>query len=246
MGCGEDEIQSRWLDRQITPDRSQNAAQQLIAKDQVSVEVQNDDKSLSLRLSTRNRSLQRQISTAGLTVWLDETGGKKMTYSLRFPPLSPNGQQEPVQRDREEKSEYAGIIEIIGPGESEFSRMSIEDSLPYGIRYKTGIVGGDFVVEIQLPLIRNAATPYGVTSSKRNVIGIGLVSVQRELSRAGTGDGRGRGGGGGRRGGRGRGVGQASTGVTSDASERGGSRGAGQESLTPLSQWLKVHLANKP
>ena len=274
VGCGMEEIKSTWLDRQETrggshDDPQQSNARHFIAKGEAVLDIFNDEKTLLLQISTRNQNLHRQLSTAGLTVWFDETGGTKKRYGLRFPSGRPSrGKGETQQGNLVDNRVEAGRdvpfspdernntdnIEITGPGENEYSRISSADSKLYGIQYRTEGAGGYFVHELRMPLIRNVAAPYGIARHTPKLIGICLESSQKENSRIDTGitvEGGGRGGGGpqggGPRGGD-REDGQGPSGGMGGPSQGGAGRGDGGQEMRgePLKLWLKVHLAVKP
>lgn len=259
MGCGAKEIKSKWLHHpsmigDAYNDPKQDDGRLFIADGETVIEIFNDEKSLLLRLSTRNHGIHRQLSTAGLTVWFDEAGGKKKRYGLQFPPSGSSQEgQEPPQGYRhhpEEEMEKedsparhnrinTGDIKITGPGDPEHGRISVTDSKPYGIHLRTDRVGDYFLYELHVPLIRNAATPYGIALHTTKVIGVGLKSQSLEKPQAETGISSG--GGGGRRGG-----GRQGGGDTAGSLEEGRPDEKGlQEKTKPIDLWLKVHLAAK-
>lgn len=266
-GCGMEELYSTWSDRQVTIDGLDDGTEwenalHSVAKGEITVGLLNDEKTLYLRLSTRNQAVQRQVLTAGLTVWFDETGGKEQTYGVHFPlPIQnrrPGSGPRPASgRDgakRMNSSDMAdlfseisrGEIEITRPRKNEYSMISADQSSPYGIQCRIGNTKGALVYELRVPLIRDEKSYHGIAVNKPKIIGIGLVTGEAEQPRQGAGDrGNGRGGGRGPGGmgggleGRGGGMGQPPQGPP-------GGMGSIRETMKPINQWLKVHLAARP
>jgi uncharacterized membrane protein YgcG len=266
MGCGMEEMYSVWCDRQITIDGLDEGTEwenalHLVAKGEITVGLLNDKRMLYLRLSTRNQAIQRQVLTAGLTVWFDETGGKEQIYGVHFPlPIQnrrPGLERRPASgRDGVKRMEppdspdpfseiSRGDIEITRPGKNEHSMISADHSSPYSIRCRVGNTKGALVYELRVPLIRDENSFHGIAVNKPKIIGIGLVTGEDEQPRQDMGDRGGRGGGGrpggmgGGQEGRGGGMGQPPQGPPGDM---GGIR----ETMKPINQWLKVHLAEQP
>lgn len=90
IGCVMKELHCAWHDRPAAGGAEDewlewNRALHWLPEEEVTVGLLNDDRMLYLRLSARNRAIQRQVMAAGLTVWLDETGGRSEIYGIRFP-----------------------------------------------------------------------------------------------------------------------------------------------------------------
>jgi hypothetical protein len=262
-----EELYSTWCDRQVTIDGLDEGTEwenalHSVAKGEITVGLLNDERMLYLRLSTRNQAIQRQVLTAGLTVWFDETGGKEKIYGVHFPlPIQnrrPGLERRPASgRDGAKRMDPSdgpdpfsemsqGDIEITRPGENEHSMISADHSSPYGIRCRVGNTKGAIVYELRVPLIRDENSSHGIAVNKPKIIGIGFVTGEDEHLRQGAGDrgggrggGRGPGGMGGGPEGRGGGMGQPPQGSP-------GGMGGIQETMKPINQWLKVHLAERP
>jgi len=52
--------------------------------EQVSLGLQNDDESLYILFRTKSQTWERLIRMSGVTMWLDETGGKKKDFGIRY------------------------------------------------------------------------------------------------------------------------------------------------------------------
>ena len=257
-GCGLEELYSTWCDRRVTVDgidggTEWDGALHLLAKQEITVGLLNDEKRLYLRLSTRSQAVQRQIMTAGLTVWFDERGGSQRLLGIHYPLPSqnrrpdferrPESRKEGAKRtDRPEGIEplremRPGEIEITYAEKNEHSTISADPPSAHGVQCRIGEAGGLLVYELRVPLIRDGDSPYGIASQRPKAIGIGLETGQEEQPRGEMGGG-GRGPGGGGRGPTGGGMG---------APPQGPPGGMGKpESAKPLAKWLKVHLAEGP
>lgn len=136
-GCGMEEMASVWRDRPVVIDGRDDGTEwkgalHTVAKGELTVGVLNDERMLFLRLSTRNRAIQRQIQRAGFTVWFDETGGQAKTYGIRFPlPRSgpptdralPQGREggrsgESMKGPGDDSAGPGAVADIKGPGPS--------------------------------------------------------------------------------------------------------------------------------
>jgi hypothetical protein len=190
-GCGTVEVTSVWRDRDVKIDGADSGAEwdnarHPIVKGHVTVGFMNDEQYLYLLFSTRNPTVQRLILAAGLTVWLDDKGGRGTTYGIHFP-TGDQSLDEPRmsrrERDRKKREAAAtdpildvmmGEIKIIGPGKNERSFIAAENAASYGIHCRIGETDGEMVYELRVPLLRSEAAPYGIAARKVKVIGIGL------------------------------------------------------------------------
>ena len=260
-----EELYSTWCDRQITIDGLDDGTEwanalHSVAKGELTVGLLNDEKMLYLRLSTGNQAIQRQVLTAGLTVWFDETGGQEQIYGVHFPfpienrrrgsgrrPASGRGGTKGIDLSerRDPFSEISqGEIEIIRPGAHEQSRITADHFSPYGILCHVGSTNDTFVYELRVPLIKDVNSTHGIAVNKPKIIGIGLVAGESEQLRQNAGDR-----GGGRGGGRGPGgMGGPPEGGRGGLGQppQGPPGGDVQEKARPINQWLKVHLAQRP
>ena len=262
IGCGMEEIYSKWCDPVVTIGGIDGGAEWENARHamddgNITVGLLNDEKTLFLRLSTRNQAIQRQILAAGLTVWFDGEGGKKKIYGIQFPASGQGSGRSPMlKRDRDKRDDLdemsgklrevaQGELKIIGPEQNEHSYIAAEDSTRYGrLQYSLGYTKGDLVYELGIPLTRNDSAPYGIAVRKTSIIGIGLETGKIERSQETMGDG-GRGGAGGRGDGN-PGGGRNPGGMGRAPEGSAGGYGGFQEAGKPIDQWLKVHLAIRP
>ncbi len=88
MGCGGEQLQSRWRDRAVVVDGSSadwDGAMIPFEEENLGVGVMNDDEFLYLCLVATDRADQMQILTGGLTLWVDPAGGKDKAFGIRYP-----------------------------------------------------------------------------------------------------------------------------------------------------------------
>ena len=271
IGCGMEEIYSKWCNPVVTIGGIDGGAEWENARHamddgNITVGLLNDEKTLFLRLSTRNQAIQRQILAAGLTVWFDGEGDKKKIYGIHFPASGQGSGRSPMLKgDRDQRDDpdemsgklrevAQGELKITGPEQNEHSYIaekcisvsadhryyyfSAEDSTQYGLQYSLGYAKGDLVYELGIPLTRNNSTPYGIAVHKASIIGIGLETGKIERSQETTG--------GGRSGKRGSHRGADQGGASGGQKDGHGGLVGTQEPMKPIDQWLKVHLAVKP
>ncbi len=279
-GCGMEEMASVWRDRPVVIDGRDDGAEwkgalHTVAKGELAVGVLNDERMLYLRLSTRNRAIQRQILKAGLTLWFDETGGQAKSYGIRFPlPRSgPSADRMPPQgrdggemkgpdNDRVGPGAFADIkgpgpsgagslaavqsdIEVFRPDSKEYSTIAAESSSPGGLRCRLGISAGNLVYEIQIPLLRSEATRHGIALAAMKAIGVGVITGQDEQPQQSPGGWGGGPGGGGPGGGMGGDRGGRGGAMGAPPQGPPGGRDAAQEKTQSVEQWLKVRLAER-
>jgi hypothetical protein len=258
IGCGEEEINSTWLNRKIVINgidnvqEWENALHHIKEKD-ITIGFLNDEDALYIRLSTRNMAIQQQVLTTGFTVWFDETGGNKRMYGIHFP-LPPLNKDSHPERSHspsgihEEQTSSSGIsnkllqasqgdMEIIQPGKKEFSMIIPDYSSSDGIQCHMENIRDDFIYKLRVPLTRSNSQHYGIAMTKIRTIGIGFETGEIEHKHETT---KGSGGRGRHGGGRGHG------GNTGESPEGEGSSSGNHEMMKSINTWLKVNLAAKP
>jgi hypothetical protein len=255
IGCETSELKSTWCDRTITIDGVDSGpewenARYFFEKEKVTLGVMNTENTLYLRLSTYDPRLQRQFMALGLTIWFDEKGGERKVMGIHYP-LRGQGGEMPRMR-RNDLANTAGVvdtlvqtisdeIELIGPGKGERTPLSPVEAGKYGIFYKIGDTKGNLVYELQIPLQRTDACPYGISAKLTKAVGIdfeeGKMNSSQMGQRRGGGEGRGGIGGGGRGGMGGGGMG----GMGRRGGMGGGGMGAPVQETLDLK--VKVYLA---
>ncbi|MBT4485259.1 MAG: hypothetical protein HOC71_16455, partial [Candidatus Latescibacteria bacterium] len=144
VGCGMHEIESKWRDREVAIDGIDEGpewenARYYFGDKKITIGLLNDESNLYIRLSSRDRNMQKQLLALGLTTWFDVKGGKKKTLGIHFPIGGQAGGIEMMRNMKErsrnedpdqlqkmlEKSQKE--IEIIGPGKNESNTMLLTD-----------------------------------------------------------------------------------------------------------------------
>ncbi len=269
-GCGMWELSSTWRDRVITIDGRDEGAEwenacYFFDEKKITIGVMNDENDLYLRLSTRDRMLQRQFVVRGLIVWFDQKESKKRTFGITIPPRMRGMEMEMTRsggtREREENPDQfpllleSGLkeIEIIGPGKNERLTLSCIDVREWGLDIMLDCVNNNLVYEVKIPLARSELHPYGITTEETDIIGIGIemgkMDSEKMMSRRnGRGDPGGRSGGGpgGRNGGDLGGMGgRGGSGGMGGGRRPGGMGGQRPGMMQQLELWMKVQLARE-
>jgi hypothetical protein len=199
VACGETELNSFWLDRDIVVDGKSDDwldALYYFEDDGVSVGFFNDSEYLFICLLAEDYSIQRQVVMQGFTFWLDPTGGKKKTFGIKFPlgMMAMRGERMPPEGggERPDRWHLEGMqgerpdpdlmreafertldeLEILGPGEDDRKRILVEkaEGLEIRVRNETGLL----TYELQVPLQSLGEGSYAVGTTAGALIGIGL------------------------------------------------------------------------
>jgi hypothetical protein len=217
-GCREPELNSKWLDREINIDGLDNEWQDnRLHYDEVNralIGVYNDKQYLYLRLSSRDKTMQRKILWLGLTVWFDNKGGKEKRFGIRYPlgtviegqPIIPDipgkgagrsGMMDRLKKMRRSRIRKApdhlsGILEgaesepiLLGPDENDRYIMFDGKIESLGIIAKVDSLEGNFVYELKVPLKQNERTPYAVGIDIAGKIGIGFETGKMDRKKMG-------------------------------------------------------------
>lgn len=227
---------------------------------QLAVAVANDDRTLSVAVTSSDQARRRQLTAAGLLVWFDTGGGKKRQFGVRFPGLLGGGRPAPDREppDRRPADSNAASreaprelrlppltwFELAGPREEDRRRLerSAVTSMAVAREFHEGLL----VFELSLPLARDAAG-YGLGADPGRVVGLGLETpeVERPEGPAPSADrgGRGMGGGGGGFGGAGGGMGMGRGGMGGRGRGPGDAPGDRPARAKPFKAWTTVQLA---
>lgn len=249
VGCGGEEIDSRWRDREIKidGDASEWRGTEQYSDDDKGVRfaVFNDGEYLYICFKTWNTKTQQQILVRGLTVWFDAEGGDDRVYGIEFPMTK--GSEE-LRRMRETRSrDRVRAIEdlliqsrsemIVGKSkESAGQWMFVEDAMELGIEAALDMDDRILVYELKVPITGGQGFPFPEGLADGGIAGVGFEvgkidleemrdNMMLERPQGGMG---GRGGmGGGMRGG-------------------GMSNGTREAMTEELEAWMKIKLAAAP
>jgi hypothetical protein len=247
-GCGGEEIESRWRDREITidGDASEWRGAEQYSDDQKGVRfaVSNDGEFLYICLTTWNAKTQQQILIRGLTVWFDGQGGDEKRYGIDFPmtkgPEEMRELREIAARDRVKAIEDLLIRSrsemVIGrTNDYRGQWMFVEDGKALGIEAALDLDERILVYELKVPLMGGESLPFpdGLAEGLNPGLGLEMGEIDVDEIRREMGGQRPTGGMGGRVGGM-RGMGGMG----------GGRPGETREAMEEdLEVWMKVRLA---
>lgn len=251
-GCRMPDFDSVWRDRAIAIDGKDDPAEwenarYYFEKKKVTVGLMNDADKLYIRISTRDRSLQRQLMALGCTMWFDESGKKNKKLGIRFP-LGIQGHAKALMqgsaRFGADSTQVDAILDavqtdlaLIGPYPNEINKLSVTEASKYDIACRIGLAEGNLVYEIQYPLHRTETCPYGIFTTPVKSLKIGFITPKVAARRGGSGQG-------------------SMSGEMMGGGMRGGMSGTGRRGMgqpnmpnlapEPLELWITVKIAGKP
>lgn len=250
-GCGKNiQLESRWLDREITIDAYEGEwreALTAIQKERFTFGAFNDNDYLYICLMTRDRSLQNQVMGMGFTMWFSPGGKQEDAWGIRYPlgrrasGMSLMDNQGISSQDGRPQSFDTALdeLEIIERGEDNGLRLLLAEA--QGIEIKAFGDLDALIYELKIPLRRGENAPYAVGAQAGQEITIGLETQvfdrearmgQRRPDGTGGQGGIGTGGrGGAGMGGRGGGM------------PPGGGQGMRPQMASPLNIWATLALA---
>ncbi|MBT4485278.1 MAG: hypothetical protein HOC71_16550 [Candidatus Latescibacteria bacterium] len=196
FGCGEYELSSKWLDREIIIDgidTEWEGARYLIEGKNATIALRNDENYLYLRLSTPDRTIQAQMIGMGLTVWFDPEGGRGKTFGIHCPIGNPDtgimmagrGLNKSAGRNRDEILETAQKkVEIIGPDKDEPSTLLASEAELLDISVKMGISRRIIIYELKVPLVSDDRRRYAIgATGSGQMIGIGFETGRMDMGK---------------------------------------------------------------
>ena len=186
-GCGGEEFESRWRDREIIidGDASEWRGTEQYSDDGKGVKfaVFNDGEYLYVCFTTWNTRTQQQILVRGLTIWFDAKGGDDRVYGIDFPMTK--GPEEMRELSETAVRERAQAIEdlllrsrsemIIGRTKDyDGNWMFVEDALDLGIEAVLDIDDRILVYELKVPLTGGQGLPFPDGLAAGGLAGLGL------------------------------------------------------------------------
>ena len=186
-GCGGEEFESHWRDREITidGDASEWRGTEQYSDDDKGVRfaVFNDGEFLYICFTTWNTKTQQQILVRGLTIWFDPEGGDERAYGIDFPltkgPEEMRGLRETARVDRAKAIEDLLVRSrsemIIGRTKDyDGSWMFVEDGKDLGIEAVIDIKDRILVYELKVPLTGGQNLPFPDGMVAGGLAGLGL------------------------------------------------------------------------
>ena len=203
LGCGEYELSSKWLDREIIVDGTDTeweGTRYLIEGKNATIALLNDENYLYLRLSTPDRTIQTQMIRLGLTVWFDPEDGKGKTFGIHCPigntdtgvMMAGRGLNRSAGSDRNENLEAfekmlensQKKVEIIGPGKDELSTLLAAEAELLDISVKMGISRRNIIYELKVPLVPDDRRRYAIGAVvPGQMIGIGFETGRMDMEK---------------------------------------------------------------
>lgn len=176
--CGQPQVRSRWLDREIVVDGADTeweGALFLLEQARATLGVMNDGDHLYLTLGLTDQEAQRQILGEGLTLWFDPKGKKNRTYAVRFPGaaarMAGSASAERAIRAMANSHGPSPEVEILGPETGE-SHLGHGAEAPQA-RIRLSYEAGRLVYEARISLDWIAQRPPGT-------VGLGLELARPE------------------------------------------------------------------
>jgi hypothetical protein len=195
IGCQVPEIASKWRDKDIIIDASddewQGAMQYYDEKTDTGIGVSNDDTDLYLCLTTSDLEIQTDVVSKGFMVWFNGKGSKAKELGIRFPVIEQTG---PGGRGGAPPGGEGGRGGQGGPGggpagasasleelkiltskKDEGTTCKVSEAAQMGVAAWMTIRDNRFVYELKIPLHKTDSTPYAVMPSATNYVGVGFM-----------------------------------------------------------------------
>jgi len=186
-GCGGEEIDSRWRDREITidGDDSEWRGTEQYSDDGKGVRfaVFNDGEFLYICFTTWNTKTQQQILVRGLTVWFDAQGGDDKVFGIDFPMAKgPEEMRELRETARSDRAKAVNEMLIRSRSEMIVGRtkgydgtwMFTEDAHDLGIEAVIDVEDRILVYELKVPLTGGQGLPFPDGMAAGGLAGLGL------------------------------------------------------------------------
>lgn len=245
-GCNMEEIASNWDESVVAIDGDNSDWQSTpilsFKKPEIAVGVRNNDEFLYVLISFKEQSLIRLFLMSGVTLWIDQKGGKGKDIGLRY--VSDFGLTGMMQgrgamaggRGGSGGRQLMRGLSIVKKDGTAYYPTTEENAPSAALRSEFEA----YTLEFKIPLKKSDDLPYDSDILAGGIVGIGFEVSPPEAIRGRGGREGGEGGrGGGGRGGGGRGGGGRGGGG------RGGGQGGGQEGLSKQALWMKITLASK-
>ncbi|MBU1097618.1 MAG: hypothetical protein KKB34_14140 [Bacteroidetes bacterium] len=195
IGCySQNVITSGYSSEDITIDGQQMDWENklnFVEDNKMSVGFTNNDDYLFVALITSDRININKILTLGLTVWLEPENGKKI--GVRFPQkfeMKSLGMMRPesgIDNDGNERNLREEINELIASNkeisilnEDEYSLYLFDGTNKVGFSAELGLVKGQFVYELQIPLEGNSLSPITLNANPGEKVEIEIVTGEFE------------------------------------------------------------------
>lgn len=205
------DMTSRWVAQGIKIDGQRSDwpenAVGFLSEQEATVGLCNDSDNVYVMLSFKKAQYARMIRMSGLTIWLDDKGGKGKTFMVRFTGGPTREQMQGVMEESGRDSSRQTPPEMrqrMGERDRKvenklvcFQKDNIaEKEIPLdgseGPAGAFGVEKGFFTYEFSIPLKASALRHYGLGLPPGPKIGIGLIWGEMDKSKMGEGKGEGR------------------------------------------------------
>lgn len=186
-GCGDQKVESRWVDSEIIldgiPDEWQGS-RTYIDSPNIVLSAMNDETHLYIALVTPVRSIAARILGQGLVVWFEPKGRGDRKFGIRCPmgmedfkPM--RGAAEDPARIRELLRDAETRLEILGPSDDE-SAILLNDGAR-GVQVALGYRDGNFGYELKVPLAITGDRDFGIGGDVGKPIRVGFETPEINL-----------------------------------------------------------------
>jgi len=185
IGCNNPELNSKWLNREITIDGNDTDwrnATTFIENARAAIGLFNDENFIYLTLTPWDVKIQNQIMRRGLTLWFDPDGDSKKKFGIRFPlgikemtlPRAEIENRRETEKRLEKFKELQKELQILYTGKDETIKMSICDAASYGIDVMVGNSDGRLFYELKIPIKKDDKHPYAIFTDTKKSVRIGF------------------------------------------------------------------------
>ncbi len=181
-------VQSRWRTEDVRIDGVMaDWPGQVFVSKEVSASVANDAQDLYILVATADPAVKRQLTRAGLSVYIDPKGGKGESFGIRLPPLGSRLEPGNAPTGAQDDVTILSYFDVLGPGADDIRRVELADGT--GIDLRIGTDEATFFLELKVPFATATGRPHapGINLAKGE-IGLGIVTPDpQRVARIGPG-----------------------------------------------------------
>jgi hypothetical protein len=192
IGCGDEKLESQWIDSKIIVDGNaddwSDYPVKYFDKDDMEfiIGVVNNDSILNVMIRLRDQRMARMLEHRGVTFWFDREGQKDKKFGILYKnpvmqPVAPFPQDEPhgsPPPDRNFDASYnpRGEFSLLETDTLKIPPQGLE-----GIRAKTGLKESIYCYEIMVPLKKIGVSLNGTSIAGSKIsLGIDVADVSEE------------------------------------------------------------------
>jgi hypothetical protein len=186
-GCGDEKVESRWVDGEIVldgiPDEWQGP-RTYIDSPNIALAAMNDETHLYIALVTPVRSIAARILGQGLIVWFEPGDRGDRKFGIRCPmgmedfkPM--RGAGDDPARIRELLRDAETRLEILGPSDDD-TAILLNDGAR-GVQVALGYRDGNFGYELKVPLAITGDRDFGIGGDVSKPVRVGFETPEANL-----------------------------------------------------------------